>query len=259
MLTGNFDAYFNTDRNVYNALRTFARGHVSRFPIKFEGSGYAVRFYDSRFPAPIASLERDNGKYVLRSDLIRNDKYGGANHKYNTRATSNTKLLPAWFEAYVRPVPDEKICRQFVSVRNELSEKWRTEFANLVDTFNMAGWGGSADLLRKAFSDDFINHVMNGTAPYSHPELRKFMNGEFANTFLEHKRRQSITHPDKHIFINPDDTVVVNIDSTVATLLSINELQEESRSKIALMRLLENNTLLDGVGIKISPVSFWLY
>jgi phosphoribosyl 1,2-cyclic phosphodiesterase len=98
-----------------------------------------------------------------------------------------------------------------------------------------------------------------GTKPYSHPDLAQFKTEEFAGAYLENERRRTIPKPTNHIFINPDETVVHWDGTFIHSYNTINEIGEDLRSKLSLVKMLESNEMIAEVGMKISPVSFWLY
>ena len=80
------------------------------------------------------------------------------------------------------------------------------------------------------------------------------------DAWTENERRKAIEKPRTNVYINPDNTVVVkHSDGTMTTHNSINELNEDIRSKMALLKMLENHSIIGEVGIKINSCNFWLY
>ena len=259
MLIGNLDEMRQTGSPLYDLVRKFARGHVSRFPMKFEFTEQAVNFYDSRFTTEVGKLYRDKGQFVVHSKLIGNNKYSEGNSKYHTRATSNQNTMSKYLETYIQPVAPIDIWRMYDVPRTNLYEKWRTALSDLAFKINMNSYSSAAENVRAAFVKDLINHVLYGTKPYSHPDLAQFKTEEFAGAYLENERRRTIPKPTNHIFINPDETVV-HWDGTFAhSHNTINEIGEDLRSKLSLVKMLESNEMIGEVGMKVSPVSFWLY
>lgn len=259
MLIGNLDEMRQTGSPLYDLVRKFARGHVSRFPMKFEFTEQAVNFYDSRFTTEVGKLYRDKGQFVVHSKLIENNKYSEGNSKYHTRATSSQNTMSKYLETYIQPVAPINIWRMYDAPRTNLYDKWRTALSDLAFKINMNSYGSAAENVRAAFVKDLINHVLYGTKPYSHPDLAQFKTEEFAGAYLENERRRTIPKPTNHIFINPDETVV-HWDGTFAhSYNTINEIGEDLRSKLSLVKMLESNEMIGEVGMKISPVSFWLY
>ena len=259
MLIGNLDEMRQTGSPLYDLVRKFARGHVSRFPMKFEFTGQAIDFYDSRFTTEVGKLYRDKGQFVVHSKLIGNGKYSEGNSKYHTRATSNQNTMSKYLETYIQPVAPIDIWRMYDAPRTHLYDKWRTALSDLVSKINMGIYGSTAETVRAAFVKDLINHVLYGTKPYSHPDLAQFKTEEFAGAYLENERRRTIPKPTNHIFINPDETVVHWDGTFIHSYNTINEIGEDLRSKLSLVKMLESNEMIAEVGMKISPVSFWLY
>jgi len=227
--------------------------------MKFEFTEQAVNFYDSRFTTEVGKLYRDKGQFVVHSKLIENNKYSEGNSKYHTRATSSQNTMSKYLETYIQPVAPINIWRMYDAPRTNLYDKWRTALSDLAFKINMNSYSSAAENVRAAFVKDLINHVLYGTKPYSHPDLAQFKTEEFAGAYLENERRRTIPKPTNHIFINPDETVV-HWDGTFAhSYNTINEIGEDLRSKLSLVKMLESNEMIGEVGMKISPVSFWLY
>lgn len=259
MLIGNLDEMRQAGSPLYDLVRKFARGHVSRFPMKFEFTGQGVDFYDSRFTTEIGKLYRDKGQFVVHSKLIENNKYSEGNGKYHTRATSNQNTMSKYLETYIQPVAPIDIWRMYDDPRTHLYNKWRTALSEMTSKINMGNYGSAAENVRAAFVKDLINHILYGTKPYSHPDLAQFKTEEFAGAYLENERRRTIPKPTNHIFINPDETVVHWDGTFIHSYNTINEIGDDLRSKLSLVKMLESNEMISEVGMKISPVSFWLY
>jgi hypothetical protein len=259
VLIGNLDEMRQTGSPLYDLVRKFAQGHVSRFPMKFEFIRGSVNFYDSRFTTEVGKLYRDSGQFVVHSKLIHNNKYSEGNGKYHTRATSNPNTMSKFLETYIQPVAPMDIWRMYEDSRANLYDKWRTALNDLAFKISMNSYGSAAENVRAAFVKDLINHVLYGTKPYSHPDLAQFKTEEFAGAYLENERRRTIPKPTNHIFINPDETAVHWDGTSVHLHNTINEIGDELRSKLALVKMLESNQMIGEVGMKISPVSFWLY
>ena len=259
MLIGNLDEMRQAGSPLYDLVRKFARGHVSRFPMKFEFTEQAVNFYDSRFTTEVGKLYRDKGQFVVHSKLIGNGKYSEGNSKYHTRATSSQNTMSKYLETYIQPVAPIDIWRMYDAQRTNLYDKWRTALSDLVSKINMGIYGSTAETVRAAFVKDLINHILYGTMPYSHPDLAHFKTKEFAEACLENERRRAVPKPTNHIFINPDETVVHWDGTLIHSYNTINEIGDDLRSKLSLVKMLESNQMIGEVGMKISPVSFWLY
>ena len=99
----------NTCDEIKSLLTDFRRVQVSRFPIDVKATdndNNRIAFVDSRFPTNTVHYKRnlavletntvdDKGRkiYVLRSRLIKNEKYAQHNDDYHSRETTDLKKL----------------------------------------------------------------------------------------------------------------------------------------------------------------------
>lgn len=258
MLTGNLDEIRHVFSEAYPLVQNFARRHMSRFPMTFRiTSGGWVAFYDSRFDEPVGYLRKNNGKLVVQSDRIHNHQYKKNNLYHNTRSTKNHKLIEQWLTTYMYPVNDSDIHAQTYGLAKDLHGSWKNQFHSEVDSL-MSSYGSNAGKVRAAFVSDMLSNLMEGTAPYSHPDLQPFKTPEFVEKVNEHKRRTLFKAPTHNIFINPDNTVV-QWTGEHKNYNSVNELDEAVRGALAVLKLAEDKTVVGYVGIKIHNNNFWLY
>lgn len=269
MLTGNFDELRATDTLLHTIVQGFASGHVSRFPMTFSinqrANAPSIDFYDSRFGKPIASLYTETdvfgrfSKFVVNSPHITNNKFADNNSGYRTRATAKADVMIGLLKEYVRLVAPNDIHTLTVQTANSLHRNWQREFLDLVNTFALEGYGFGNEALRKAFTKDFMEHIFMDKPAYSHPELAKFKTKEFIDAYQEHHRRADIDAPRKNVHINPDGTVVRFTGAVAHAHNSLNEIGEELLSRLALLKMVEDSTVIGEVGIKINSTNFWLY
>jgi len=267
VITGNFDELKVTDTLLHMIVQGFASGHVSRFPMTFAVSNRtnspSIDFYDSRFGKPIASLYTETdvfgnfSKFVVSSPHIANNKFASNSSGYRTRATAKSEVMIRLLKEYVRLVAPNDIHTLTAHTANSLHRNWQRAFSDLVNTFVLEGFG--SETLRKAFTKDFMEHIFMDKPAYSHPELAKFKTKEFIDAYQEHHRRADIDVPRKNIHINPDGTVVRFTEAVAHTHNSLNEIGEELLSKLALLKMVEDSTVIGEVGIKINSTNFWLY
>lgn len=259
MLTGNFDEVRRVFPGAYPLVHGFARRHVSRFPMTFDvTSGGWVAFYDSRFTEPVGYLRKSNNKLTVQSDLIHNHQFKRNNSGHNTRSTTNPKLIEQWLPQYVRLVDNENIHEQSNDTARDLHDKWKNQFHAEVDGF-LSSYGVNGGKVRQAFVADMLSSLMDGTEPYSHPDLQPFKTPEFVRRVTEHKSRSKTKSPTNNIFINPDETVVHWVGNEVKTYNSTNQLDDDTRGKLALLKIAEDKSVVGYVGVKISGNNFWLY
>lgn len=259
MLTGNFDDVRRIFPDAYPLVQKFARRHVSRFPMTFGlTTGGWVAFYDSRFAEPVGFLRKGNNKLTVQSDLIHNHQFRKNSTGYNTRSTTNPKLIEQWLPQYVRLVDNENIYKQSDETARDLHGRWKNQFHMEVDGF-LSSYGDTARKVRQAFVSDMLSSLMDGTEPYSHPDLQPFKTPEFVSRITEHKSRSKINAPTNNIFINPDETVVHWVSNEIKTYNSVNQLDDDTRGKLALLKMAEDKSVVGYVGIKISSNNFWLY
>lgn len=259
MLTGNFDEVRRVFPGAYPLVHGFARRHVSRFPMTFGvTSGGWVAFYDSRFTEPVGYLRKSNNKLTVQSDLIHNHQFKRNNPGHNTRSTTNPKLIEQWLPQYVRLIDNENIHEQSQDLARDLHGSWMNQFHGEVDGF-LSSYGVNGGKVRQAFVADMLSSLMDGTEPYSHPDLQPFKTPEFVRRVTEHKSRSKTKSPTNNIFINPDETVVHWVGNEVKTYNSINQLDDDTRGKLALLKMAEDKSVVGYVGVKISGNNFWLY
>ena len=260
MLTGDFDDLQINLPRLYPLVRSFSAGHISRFPMTFARANMSVHFFDSRFDKVVAKLYIDDMKYKLYSENVKNNKYSESSTGYHTRSTSNMKVMVEYLQSYVKLIAAERIWDITFNQAKSLHGEWRNAFSDAGSSLELDGYGSNVSNLRAALAKDLRNYIFSGGIPYSHPELAKFKTKEFMDAWTEHERRKAIEKPRTNVYINPDNTVVVkHSDGTMTTHNSINELNEDIRSKMALLKMLENHSIIGEVGIKINSCNFWLY
>ena len=260
MLTGDFDDLQINVPRLYPLVRSFSAGHISRFPMTFECANTAIHFFDSRFDKVVAKLYMDDMKYKLYSENVKNNKYSEHSTGYHTCATSNMKVMLEHLQNYVKLIAPEKIWDITFGQAKSLHAEWKNAFSEVGSSLDLDGYGSNVSNLRATLAKDLRNYIFSGGVPYSHPELAKFKTKEFMDAWTEHERRKAVEKPLTNVYINPDNTVVVrHSHGAVYNHNNINELNEDIRSKMALVKMLENNSIIGEVGVKINSSNFWLY
>lgn len=264
MLTGNLQGL---DARLVDVITPIVRKHLSRFPMTFKNVGdRLVTFHDSRLPNnDIARLWVENNVFYIKSDLIRNNKYNSLNTLYTTRSTVDGRKMVSWLEQYSVPISPPRLPLYTIEAMSEITNKWRGElnenFENAVYRINTA-----------TFFEDMINHILTGTAPYSHPKIKEqnFNTREFAEKYAERKKRLNVKDPTLNVFINPDNTVVVNLLNTSGNHVmkntkvstghnSMDTVEQSIKHKCAVLKMVDDQTYVPEIGVKISSNNFWVY
>lgn len=219
-------------------LADFRRTQVSRFPINVTARNYGslIVFEDSRFPAKNTNVEnvvgtlRDAGLdknnkqvYEVRSRLINNEKYALHNDDYNSRTTNDSKKVAKFLKDYLKPFTPLEVANRTFRKFEHHDESWRDEFR----------WK-LREVVALEPSDLFAE-------------------------FTEHMRRKNESRFTTHVYINPDDSVNAARDQKVFTYQTLEEMPEDMQQQVAMLRIVEADTYIPEVGMKMSTNTYWIY
>ena len=76
--------------------------------------------------------------------------------------------------------------------------------------------------------------------------------------FEEHTRRRT-KKDSTHIFINPDDSVHATFKENTSTYQTLEEMPEHMQQQVAMLRMVESETFIAEVGMKVSANTYWIY
>lgn len=252
-------------------LTEFRRVQVSRFPINVEGSedaSHRIRFVDSRFPskgwrrdlnlAILDFYERDDkGRtvYKLTSRLIQNEKYAAYNEDHFTRSTTDPKKMFKYVREYVKPYTALEIATRTRLTAQEHHEQWENEVWHKFR--NITSGIGSADIAREVM-------YLKSIGVEFHTEKFRKVAEEGVEQYAEWNRRKSKPFSDVHVFLNPDESVMVSvlsesaIDLGTTTYERFEEAPPAIQQQVAMLRLMEPNTFVPEVGMRVTDREFWV-
>lgn len=247
-------------------LTDFRRIQVSRFPINVYSRNYGslLVFEDSRFPAQntrvqnIVGTLRDAGKdkngkqlYEIRSRMINNEKYAEHNDDYYSKQTNDPKKISKYMKDYFKPFTPLEITQRSLSKFESHHESWRDELRwKLRDIVNLN-------------ADELVNEVVHLHAmgvEFKSDRFRKIVT-EGVPMYEEHRRRQSVKVSGSacNVFVNPDESVQVTDNIASELYQSMLEAPEYIQQQVAMLRLVEENTYIPEVGMKLSENTYWIY
>lgn len=240
-------------------LDVVARTHVSRSPVRvnLHGSNIAT-FTDDRFPdkAVLARLEvmRDMGMFVysVESRRIKNDKYSLGSAGYHIKKSKNkTNILKLLKSELLQPYPHKEIMgwtsntaviqvREWVS---QMERQFNTVCRDIenVDIIEELKWLHEMGV---TFRSSAINKLVTEGIPI----------------YEEYKYRKNSKRQHIHVLINTDGRVYThNRNATQETeYASFDELPEDIRTNIALLRMHDKGSFVPEVGWRISDIEYWI-
>lgn len=256
----------NTCDEIKSLLMDFRRVQVSRFPIDVEASdndNNIIYFVDSRFPTVLihytknlAVLETnsvdDKGRrvYVLRSRLIKNEKYAAHNDDYHSRETTDIKKLSKFLRDYVKPYSPQ-----------EISEMGKNVFVDFSD------WQGEArhnyrQVASQVSCDDVVEEIayLKSVGIQFRSDKFRDIAAKGLELYDEFKRRKDINIKNVHVYINPDESVQVTVaDDKTYSYETLDSVPEIVRQQIAMLMMVDMKQYVPEVGKRTDEKMFWVH
>lgn len=248
-------------------LADFRRTQVSRFPINVfsrNADGSLLVFEDSRFPTKTTKVHaivgtlRDggtdkNGKqlYEIRSRLINNEKYAQHNDDYYSKTTNDPKKIAKFMKDYFKPFTPTEVAQRSLGKFESHHESWKDELRwKLRDIINPT----SEELLGE------VLHLHAMGVEFKSDRFRKIIT-EGVPMYEEHRRRQAVkVHGNAcNVFTNPDESVQVTSNQASEFYQSMLEAPEYVQQQVAMLRLVESDTYIPEVGMKLGENTYWIY
>jgi hypothetical protein len=244
----------------------FRRIQVSRFPINVysRNHGSLLVFEDSRFPTQntrvqnIVGTLRDAGKdkkgkqlYEIRSRMINNEKYAEHNDDYYSKQTNDPKKIAKYMKDYFKPFTPLEIAQRSLGKFESHHESWKDELRwKLRDIINPT----SEELLGE------VLHLHAMGVEFKSDRFRKIIT-EGVPMYEEHRRRQAVKVSGGacNVFINPDESVQVTDNIASDVYQSLLEAPEYIQQQVAMLRLVEENSYIPEVGMKLGENTYWIY
>jgi len=245
-------------------IADFRRTQVSRFPITVtaRNHGSLIVFEDNRFPAQNTRVEnvvgtlRDAGldkknkqTYEVRSRLIQNEKYASHNDDYHSRTTNDPKKVGKFLKDYFKPFTPTEIAQRSVRRFEAHDDEWRDEFRWKLRDVTMVE-------PTELFAE--VQHLVSLGVEFNSDKFKRIVT-EGMPMFTEHMRRKNESRNSTHIFINPDDSVQTSYGDITNTYQTPEEMPEHMQQQVAMLRMVEADTYIAEVGMKISANTYWIY
>ena len=258
----------HTSDEIKSLLTDFRRVQVSRFPIDVkatENDNNRIAFIDSRFPMNtftvhykknLAVLETngldDKGRrvYVLRSRLIKNEKYAEHNDDYHSRETTDLKKLSKFLRDYVKPYSPLEISEMGGNISGDYYD-WQSEarrsFREVVGQVSETDIAEEVAYLKSVGvqfrSDKFRDVATKGLD--LHDELKRRLNSDIKNA---------------HVYINPDESVHVTVaDDKTYSYDTLDSVPETIRQQVAMLMMVDMKHYVPEVGKRTDEKMFWVH
>lgn len=245
-------------------IADFRRTQVSRFPINVTARNYGslIVFEDSRFPAKNTKVDnivgtlRDAGldknskqTYEVRSRLINNEKYAQHNDDYYSRTTNDPKKVSKFLKDYFKPFTPLEIKGLTARRFDAHDDEWRDEFRWKLRDVTMVE-------PTELFAE--VQHLVSLGVEFNSDKFKRIVT-EGMPMFTEHMRRKNESRKTTHVFINPDDSVNATFGEITNTYQTLEEMPEAMQQQVAMLRMVEADTFIPEVGMKMSTNTYWVY
>ena len=258
----------HTSDEIKSLLTDFRRVQVSRFPIDVKATdndNNRIAFIDSRFPMNtftvhykknLAVLETngldDKGRtiYILRSRLIKNEKYAEHNDDYHSRETTDLKKLSKFLRDYVKPYSPLEISEMGGNISGDYYD-WQSEarrsFREVVGQVSETDIAEEVAYLKSVGvqfrSDKFRDVATKGLD--LHDELKRRENSDIKNA---------------HVYINPDESVHVTVaDDKTYSYDTLDSVPETIRQQVAMLMMVDMKQYVPEVGKRTDEKMFWVH
>ena len=248
-------------------LADFRRIQVSRFPVNVlsrNPDGSLLVFEDSRFPTKTTKVHaivgtlRDAGTdkkgkqlYEIRSRLINNEKYASHNDDYYSKTTNDPKKIAKYMKDYFKPFTPTEVAQRSLSRFESHHETWKDELRwKLRDIINPS----AEELLNE------VIHLHMMGVEFKSDRFKKIIT-DGVPMYEEQKRRQAVKiHGNAcNVFVNPDESVQVTNKDVSELYQSMLEAPEHIQQQVAMLRLVETDTYIPEVGMKLGENTYWIY
>lgn len=244
---------------------TLALTHVSRYPIEVVSIDCdRLLFRDTRFRGhPVAKLFIDytTNRITIDCDRIENNKFNQHNPDYSTRTTNDLAKMRKWLKEYVQPYSPAEVARFSFG-------DMKAKFAAWADHYNNTFRDSYLNISTTDVIKDIINYL-GGGQPYTTGKLAQYATQEFRLQILENERRRKCESPKIHLFINPDGVMWLTgteigqfSECTISgaqVLDSVDMLPGTVKEKYSMLKLVDDGTYLETVGVRLHHNNFWLH
>lgn len=208
-----------------------------------------IVFYDSRIEPEfvVAAIEHDGDSYIIFSDEIKNDRYAHYNRDRNTKRTGDLKKAFKIAMEYVRPAKWSVVAGKTKSEVHHSLREWTDGPASEIRH------SVHYSINRNEIYDEIVRAMQNGYKFESKSFLAAVDTIEKNKEEAERRERMNLTS--LYLFINPRGMYESDLwNSPVAE----GDLPEEILTKVALLKMLNGEDVMDEVGQRIGN-QFWVY
>jgi hypothetical protein len=230
---------------------------VTYRPLNREGTG-EYSFWDPRFVGvkdkPVGTLRWEYNyqprtdtsyNFVVFSPRISNQKYGAWNRDYHTISSINPKKIIKTAMEYIKPFSYAEIVEESQPKVERAHDQWVSENSSVAYNFNLnhtQTYAEIKNLLSQGvmFTTEAFKKAVAKLAEYEEWQERKKIQG-LACIYIE---------GDKCVEVRGAKETIFN---------SVEELASDIQSKMAMLKIIDVNTLLPEVGYRIDEKTFWVY
>lgn len=256
-------------------INGFKKGHITRFPVValVAHDGERILFYDSRFGDPqekgvdgkeIGVLDWEyserGGKhgFKVKSRLIQNAKYKPYHRGHRELMTVDVKKAVSFLQQFVKPFSDAEVA---VFTLDTAQTKYREWVEEAEEVFGAL----ANEVSTKSVMQEIVALSAIGVQ-FTTPVFKKLAE-EGIEAQAEMRRRKARIFNQSMLFLNPDDTVTLvpvaklhdKNSSGAATLFpSINALPELVQQNLGILRMVDKNTAVPEVGMRVDDRQFWI-
>lgn len=247
-------------------LADFRRTHVSRFPVEVVArvEDYMV-FVDSRFPVSyeetgnvnkiLGAVYLSDGKLVVESRLIQNEKYNMHNTDFHTRKTQDTRKVLKYMKEYIKPYTAHEIANRTFSIAEQAFDDYKTKVIWKAQEYRLFDMG--------AIYAELMHMKAVGYEPKTE-KVKNMMTEGFDH--IEHSIRVKDTEfPRVHVYVAPDETVNVAVLSPksglevgVSSYESLAAAPTFIQQHVGILKIMEDRSHVPDIGYKASANEFWI-
>lgn len=253
---------------LHDIVYKLAKKHTSRYPINVtETDGeLSAEFIDPRFPNfPVCKVTYYDREFTIRSPYIKNNMYKEDSPGYRTFKTKDSKKAVSILQRYVQNPDPRDTAAILCSEVQDIYTKWKLQYYSEITNKirNITTWD---------IANDVVDYLSGNTPPYASAALQTIANPEFVAMFKENQLRQTQDRPNRLLFINPDGIVYVSSFTAKSTkgsignrypesfrVITFDELSPHFKSSISMLKMVDMDTFVMGVGVQTGPNTFWVY
>lgn len=227
---------------------------VSFKPFTHRQDYYFVVFHDDRFPNkdPVGQVRWDFGRrasdfeYEIQSRLIENNKYSRWSSEHHTVRTKDIKKALKHALTHIKPWGYEELVAETRDAVQRVHRKWVDEKSN-----SMYGMRPNHEAMYLE-----LKNLMAQGVTFITPEFRNAVATLPEYEEYESRRNNKL---DLTCVMYTLGKVIVNDGKTTNEFANDELLPDSHRSKLGLLKLVDNTQFIPEVGYKVDANTFWIY